>query len=385
MKTLSEFDDIRPFAPEELPEVYDRLLANEQFHKVLDFLYPGVPIEVIGQNMHKCKTGLDFQKAFAYPFLKGLIAKASTGCDMDTSEIDSSKQHTFISNHRDIVLDSAFLSVMQIDKGFPTTCEIAIGDNLLSIPWVRDLARVNKSFIVKRGLTPRELMQASIKMAHYMIFALNEKRENIWIAQREGRAKDSNDLTQKSILKMFALGAEGTLLEKLQQFHIVPLTISYEYDPCDYLKAAEMQAKRDDMNWNKGPMDDAISMQTGIFGYKGSIHYHAAPCIDDYLEALKSKSNISNGDLLDTICLHIDKQIHRNYCLYANNYIALDELEGTTTYADKYTDADKAKFDAYLKQQLAKIEIVNKDEEYLRRRMLEMYANPTRNYLKANA
>ena len=181
---------------------------------------------------------------------------------------------------------------------------------------------------------------------------------------------------------MFALGAEGTLLEKLQQFHIVPLTISYEYDPCDYLKAAEMQAKRDDVNWKKGAMDDAISMQTGIFGYKGSIHYHAAPCIDDYLEALKSKSNISNGDLLDTICLHIDKQIHRNYYLYANNYIALDELEGTTTYADKYTDADKAKFDAYLKQQLAKIEIVNKDEEYLRRRMLEMYANPTRNYLK---
>lgn len=385
MKTPSEFDDIRPFESEELPEVYDRLLASEQFQQVLNYLYPNVPIEAIGQKMHLCKTSLEFQKAFAYPFLKGLIAKASTGCDMDSSAIDNTKQYTFVSNHRDIVLDSAFLSVLLIDNKFETTCEIAIGDNLLSLPWVRDLARLSKSFIVKRELTPRELMLASVKMARYMIFALKEKHENLWIAQREGRAKDSNDLTQKSILKMFALGAEDTLLERLQQFHIVPLAISYEYDPCDYLKAAEMQAKRDDANWKKGSMDDVVSMQTGIMGYKGTIHYHAAPCIDEYLETLKAATDMSNGQLLDAICLHIDKEIHCNYRLYANNYVALDELEGTAAYTDKYTAEDKAKFDAYLEKQLAKIEIPNKDEAYLRERMLEMYANPTRNYLKANA
>lgn len=385
MKTPSEFDDIRPFESEELPEVYDRLLANEQFQQVLNFLYPNVPIEEIAQKMHQCKTSLEFQKVFAYPFLKGLISKASTGCDMDSSAVDNTKQYTFVSNHRDIVLDSAFLSVLLIDNKFETTCEIAIGDNLLSLPWVRDLARLSKSFIVKRGLTPRELMLASVKMARYMIFALKEKHENLWIAQREGRAKDSNDLTQKSILKMFALGAEGTLLERLQLFHIVPLAISYEYDPCDYLKAAEMQAKRDDANWKKGPMDDVVSMQTGIMGYKGAIHYQAAPCIDEYLETLKAATDMSNGQLLDAICLHIDKEIHCNYRLYANNYVALDELEGTAAYTDKYTAEDKAKFDAYLEKQLAKIEIPNKDEVYLRQRMLEMYANPTRNYLKANA
>ena len=385
MKTPSEFDDIRPFESEELPEVYDRLLASEQFQQVLNYLYPNVPIEAIGQKMHQCKTSLEFQKVFAYPFLKGLISKASTGCDMDSSAVDNTKQYTFVSNHRDIVLDSAFLSVLLIDNKFETTCEIAIGDNLLSLPWVRDLARLSKSFIVKRGLTPRELMLASVKMARYMIFALKEKHENLWIAQREGRAKDSNDLTQKSILKMFALGAEGTLLEKLQQFHIVPLAISYEYDPCDYLKAAEMQAKRDDANWKKGPMDDVVSMQTGIMGYKGAIHYQAAPCIDEYLETLKTATEMSNGRLLDAICLYIDKGIHRNYRLYANNYVALDELEGTAVYTDKYTAEDKAKFDAYLEKQLAKIEIPNKDEAYLRERMLEMYANPTHNYLKANA
>jgi nigC len=384
MKTPSEFDDIRPFDSEELPEVYNRLLANEQFRQVLNYLYPNVPIDAISQKMHQCKTILEFQKAFAYTFLQELIDKASTGCDMESSAIDNTRQYTFVSNHRDIVLDSAFLSKLLIDNGFATTCEIAIGDNLLSLPWVRDLARLNKSFIVKRGLAPRELMQASVKMARYMIFALTEKHENLWIAQREGRAKDSNDLTQKSILKMFALGAEGTLLERLQQFHVVPLSISYEYDPCDYLKAAEMQAKRDNANWKKGPMDDVLSMQTGIMGYKGNIHYHAAPCIDEYLETLKTTTDMANGPLLDAICQHIDKEIHRNYRLYANNYVALDELDGTTIYTNKYSDDNKAKFDAYIEKQLAKITLPNKDEAYLRQRLLEMYANPARNYLKAN-
>ena len=385
MKTPSEFDDIRPFDSEELPEVYNRLLANEQFRQVLNYLYPNVPIDAISQKMHQCKTILEFQKAFAYTFLQELIDKASTGCDMESSAIDNTRQYTFVSNHRDIVLDSAFLSKLLIDNGFATTCEIAIGDNLLSLPWVRDLARLNKSFIVKRGLAPRELMQASVKMARYMIFALTEKHENLWIAQREGRAKDSNDLTQKSILKMFALGAEGTLLERLQQFHVVPLSISYEYDPCDYLKAAEMQAKRDNANWKKRPMDDVLSMQTGIMGYKGNIHYHAAPCIDEYLETLKTTTDMANGPLLDAICQHIDKEIHRNYRLYANNYVALDELDGTTIYTNKYSDDNKAKFDAYIEKQLAKITLPNKDEAYLRQRLLEMYANPARNYLKANA
>ena len=385
MKTPSEFDDIRPFDSEELPEVYNRLLANEQFRQVLNYLYPNVPIDAISQKMHQCKTILEFQKAFAYTFLQELIDKASTGCDMESSAIDNTRQYTFVSNHRDIVLDSAFLSKLLIDNGFATTCEIAIGDNLLSLPWVRDLARLNKSFIVKRGLTPRELMQASIKMARYMVFALKEKHENLWIAQREGRAKDSNDLTQKSVLKMFALGAEGTLLERLQQFHIVPLSISYEYDPCDYLKAAEMQAKRDNANWKKGPMDDVLSMQTGIMGYKGNIHYHAAPCIDEYLETLKTTTDMANGPLLAAICQHMDKEIHRNYRLYANNYVALDELDGTTIYTNKYSDDNKAKFDAYIEKQLAKITLPNKDEAYLRQRLLEMYANPARNYLKANA
>ncbi|WP_077196825.1 acyltransferase [Prevotella ihumii] len=384
MKTPSEFDDIRPFEGSELPEVYDRLLANEQFQKVLGFLYPDVPFEVVAQRMRQCKTNMEFQLAFCYTFLNKLLAKASKGCDMDSSSIDNTRCYTFMSNHRDIVLDAALLDKLLIDAKFTTTCEIAIGDNLLSLPWVLDIVRLNKSFIVKRGLLARERMESSIKLSKYMHYAISEKQESLWIAQREGRAKNSDDKTQKAILKMLALGGEGTTLEKLQQLHIVPLTISYEYDPCDYLKAAEFQAKRDNPDWKKGPMDDVMSMQTGIMGYKGHIHYHAAPCLDSYIELLKQRKE-PTSKLLDELCLHIDREIHRNYRLYPVNYIALDELNGTPAHSDKYTPEDKAMFKKYIDGQIAKIELPNKDEEYLRKNILEMYANPTINYLKANA
>ena len=212
MKIPEIFDSIRPFEPEELPAVYDRLLADPGFRSVLAYLYPNVPVEAIGAQMRQCKTNLDFQKTFCYTFLEQLLAKVSKGCDMNVDAIDTSGRYTFVSNHRDIVLDSAFLDKLLIDAGFTTTSEIAIGDNLLSLPWVRDLARVNKSFIVERGLPPRQMLMASKRLSDYMHFAVAEKNENIWIAQREGRAKDSNDRTTPAILKMMAMGGEGTVV-----------------------------------------------------------------------------------------------------------------------------------------------------------------------------
>ena len=298
--------------------MYDRLLANPQFQAVLKFLYPAVPLETIAQQMYACKTNIDFQLAFCYKFLKDILAKQSTGCDMDISEISNQECYTFMSNHRDIVLDSALLDMLLIEKKFTTTCEIAIGDNLLSIPWVQDIVRVNKSFIVKRGLMARERLEFSHTLSEYMHFAIKEKHENLWIAQREGRSKDSNDQTQRSVLKMLTLGGEGSVIDRLKALRIAPLAISYEYDPCDYLKAAEFQAKRDDVNWKKGAMDDVISMRTGIMGYKGKIYYHAACCINDYLDSLE-KVQMNNAELLDTVALHIDKEIYRNYQLYPNN------------------------------------------------------------------
>lgn len=380
MNIPEKFDDIRSYNPEELPQVYSRLIADGQFKAVVGKVFPQVPFEALAAKLMQCKTNLDFQVAFCYPFLKDLLAKASKGCDIDISAIDTNSRYTFVSNHRDIVLDSALLDVMLIDAGFKTTCEIAIGDNLLAAPWIEDLVRVNKSFIVKRSAGIREMLTNSRTMAEYMNLVINEKHDNIWIAQREGRAKDSDDRTQESIIKMMAMGGNGSITERLQQLHIVPVAISYEYDPCDWLKAQEFQLKRDVEGWKKTKADDVLSMQTGIMGYKGRIHYHCAPCIDSFLASIPEDT--PKGELFRIIAEHIDKGIHANYRLYPNNYIAIDMLEGGQRMAEHYTAEDKATFEKYLAAQLAKISIPNKDEAFLTERMLTMYANPALNKLK---
>ena len=377
---IHQFDAIRPFEPSELPEVFDRLLQNEQFLQVLAYLYPGVPKEAIGMKMHQCRTNLDFQKAFCYDFLKNLLAKASLGITADFHNIDIKKRHTFVSNHRDIVLDSALLHVELIDAGSDTTTEIAIGDNLLNLPWVKDIVRLNKSFIVERSLPMRQMLMASKRLSDYMHFVIAEKNDNVWIAQREGRAKNSDDRTQEAILKMMTMGGEGTIAERLKALHIVPLAISYEFDPCDWLKAREMQLRRDVADWKKGPMDDVISMQTGIMGYKGHIHYHCAPCIDQWIDSLPA--DMSKTDFYAAVAQHIDHEIWRGYRLYPSNYVALDLLRGNNDMASHYTEADRTAFEKYLEGQLAKInDLPNADTAFLRERMLEMYANPAINQL----
>lgn len=374
---LKPFDAIRPFEPEELPEVFERLLGNAQFAQVVAYVFKDMPYDMLAQKMRACKTNLDFQVAFCYPFIKGLLQKASLGCDINVDAIDMEKRYTFVSNHRDIVLDSALLDVMLIEAGCKTTCEIAIGDNLLSLPWVKDLVRINKSFIVERSVSLRQMLLSSKRLSDYMHLVIAQKHDNVWIAQREGRAKDSNDRTQESIIKMMVMGGEGSLVERLKGLHIVPLAISYEYDPCDFLKAQEFQLKRDIADWKKGPMDDVVSMQTGIMGYKGHIHYDAAPCIDAWLDTLDP--DMPKADFFKAVATHIDEEVFRRYRLYPSNYVALDELEGTTAHADRYTAEQKAQFDGYIAQQMAKIQLPDKDEAFLRERLLTMYANPARN------
>lgn len=376
-EALKQFDAIRPFEPEELPEVYDRLLADPQFNKVLAYLYPGIPVEAIAARMRQCATNIEFQKVFCYEFIKKLLAKASTGCDIDIQSIDIDSRYTFISNHRDIVLDSALLDVMLFDSHCSTTCEIAIGDNLLALPWVKDLVRINKSFIVERGLPMRQMLMASKRLSEYMHFVMSVKHDNIWIAQREGRAKDSDDRTQEALLKMMTMGGEGCPAERLLSLHIVPLAISYEYDPCDFLKAREFQLKRDVEGWKKSAMDDVVSMQTGIMGYKGMIHYHCAPCIDEWLKSLDP--DMPKTEFYAKVAEHIDNEIFRNYRLYAGNYVAADLLEGGSRFASHYTEAESDAFKRYIDGQIAKIQLPDADVPFLRERLLTMYANPTFN------
>jgi len=382
MNIPAEFDEIRPYAPEELPQVFEELIADPMFKAVIGQVMPNIPFEILAVKLRECKTNLDFQKAFCYQLLKDIVAKCAKGLTFDCSAIkDKSTNYTFISNHRDIVLDSAFLSVVLIENGM-NTVEIAIGDNLLIYPWIKKIVRINKSFIVKRGLGLREQLKSSMLMSNYMHYAIKEKHENIWIAQRQGRAKDSNDRTQDSILKMMVMGGEGDIFDRLKEMNLVPLSLSYEFDPCDYLKAKEAQQKRDDANFKKSQDDDLTNMQIGIYGYKGHIHFQTAACINDELDEIKSR-NLPKTEVFTVIAELIDKYIHQNYRLYPCNYIAMDALNGDSKFADKYTEEDKVQFEGYLAKQMEKIDLPNKDMNFLRHYMLTMYANPAINHLKA--
>ena len=383
---IHEFDEIRPYEKGEMKEALNQLLNDRHFNKMMQGMAPWLP-KALRNGIFRLmfigvKTPLDFQLRFMKHVVRYVLKKYAHGYTFNHDTISNRDNQLFISNHRDIVLDSAILDLMLYEAGFPTTCEIAIGDNLLIYPWIKKIVRINKSFIVKRGLGLREQLKSSMLMSSYMHYAITQKHENIWIAQRQGRAKDSNDRTQDSILKMMVMGGEGDIFDRLKEMNLVPLSLSYEFDPCDYLKAKEAQQKRDDANFKKSEADDLANMQIGIYGYKGHIHFHTAACINDELDEIKSR-NLPKTEVFTVIAELIDKHIHQNYKLYPCNYIAMDALNGEAKFADKYTDEDKAQFEAYLNKQIEKIDLPNKDMDFLRHYMLVMYANPAINHLKA--
>lgn len=389
MTIPEKFDPIRPFNDDEVKQAFNELIEDRQFSKLIKGYLPWLPKIMRGGalkfvfKLSGVRTLLDFQMRFMKPVVEAVIKRSMTDIQFGGRPAPDTKgRYTFVSNHRDIVLDSALLDVLLMNNQYETTVEIAIGDNLLIYPWIEKLVRLNKAFIVRRSLTPREMYKSSQLMSEYIHFAVNEKRENIWIAQREGRAKDSSDHTQASVLKMLAMGVpEGTtLVESLKDLHIVPTTISYEYDPCDYLKAKEFQLKRDNPKYRKSRQDDLENMKTGIMGFKGHVVYECAPCINEWLDDLEG---LASGYFFDEVARRMDKEIHRGYHLFPGNYIALDLLEGTRSHSDHYTSEDEATFDKYIKGQLDKIDIPDKDVEFLRERMLTMYANPVRNKVEA--
>ena len=376
------FDDIRPYHDEELPAVYEELIADPAFQKAVSSIMPGVPFEAIAQKMRSCRTKLEFQKAFCYGLLWNIVKECASGLTIDHSALpDKEKPYTYISNHRDIILDSGFLSILLLDLDM-STVEIAIGDNLLIYPWIKKVVRINKSFIVQRALTMRQMLEASALMSNYMHYTIRDKKQSIWIAQREGRAKDSNDRTQDSVLKMLAMGGEGSVLERLAEMNIAPLSLSYEYDPCDYLKAQEFQLKRDIEGYKKSTQDDLLNMKTGLFGFKGRVHFQVAELINDDL--LKLDASLPKTELFACVSALIDRKIDANYRLYPGNYVACDLLDGTTSFAGNYSAEEKQTFEDYIAGQLDKISIPNKDVEFLREKLLVMYANPVINYLAAS-
>ena len=378
MEYPKEFDDIRPFFDSEVHDKMKDLIKEPGFEHAVRYVLRDINYEQLCQELLTIDKKKDFQLFIMKVFLEGLTKKTTKGVTGENfGVLDKSKSYTFMSNHRDIVLDASLLNLLLILNGFDTS-EIAIGNNLL----IYDLVRLKKSFIVKRDVGMRQMLDAARQLSGYIHFIITQKHESVWIAQREGRSKDSDDRTQESLIKMLGISGEGDLINNLKEINIVPVSISYEYDPCDYLKAHEFLLKRDNPDFKKSQRDDLHSMEIGLLGFKGRVHFQISPCINDELDKLSAIDEKS--ELLANILKVIDKAIHTNYKIYPGNYIAYDILDGQKRFADRYTNKDQTTFANYLNSQLAKIpDVTSKDKDFLKERILSMYANPLKNQLIA--
>ena len=374
------FDEIRPLNNNEVKDAIEKLLASDDFERALRYIMPDLNWTEFSALMRSFKTKEDFKSVMAYNAVMTVAKKTTFSLTISGKSRLPKEPCTFISNHRDIVLDAAFLNVMLYDVGHGMT-QVAIGDNLMIRPWIETLVRLNNSFIVKRGVSVRQMLEVSQTLSAYMHHTIKETKESVWIAQREGRSKDSDDRTQGSVLKMLNMGGTKDFLTNMMELNIVPVAISYEYDPCDFLKAQEFQLKRDIEGYKKTTADDLLNMQTGLFGYKGRVHFQTGACMND--ELAKMDRSLPKPELFARMSALIDKRIHASYRMYPNNYVAHDLLEGKEDFSDHYTAEDKQRFTAYIEQQLERISIPNKDVDFLRGKMLLMYANPLKNYLAA--
>lgn len=377
------FEDIRPLNQDEVQAAIEELLASEEFRHALRYVKPDLDWDQLSAAMRACKTKEQFKSTLAYDAVMTVAKKTTFSLTISgRSRLPEGKPAcTFISNHRDIVLDASFLNVMLYDVGYGMT-QVAIGDNLLIRPWIKTFVRLNNSFIVKRGVSVRQMLEVSGTLSAYINHTIKDTKESIWIAQREGRAKDSNDRTQPSVLKMLCMAGGKDIIGNLKSLNIVPVAISYEFDPCDYLKAQEFQLKRDNPEYHKTQRDDLLNMETGILNNKGRVHFTISQLINDQLDQLDP--NIDRNELFAAVASIIDKEIYRHYRFYPNNYVAYDLLSGTRRFSDHYGLKDKKAFEEYLQKQLDKIVIPNKDENFLRKIILEMYANPLKNFLALN-
>lgn len=361
----------------------ERLVKEPGFLHAVKYAMPADDVPALVEELLKINNKYDFQHHVMFPFLEMLAKTTTSGITLGgIKHFNPSQNYTFITNHRDIVLDASFLNLAFLRKNLPTS-EVAIGDNLLIFDWISDLVRLNKSFIVKRNTGLREGLLAAKKLSAYIHYCLLEKHESVWIAQREGRAKDSSDHTQESLIKMLALGGEGTFMEKLKEINLMPVAISYEYDPNDYLKVREFLLRRRDPDFKKSQRDDLFSMETGLLQFKGKVHFQLTPRINSKLDQI--------GNFKDTntaakyVAKIIDQAIHRSYMVYTINYVSFDLLHDTDRFEAYYTPERKQEVLDYFNAQLDKVDlkdITHEEREYMMTLMLTMYANPLKNKLR---
>lgn len=381
----SEFSDIAPYDDHQYQEKLSHLVKEPGFEHAVRYVMPDVDYPEFVKQLLKVSTQHQFQTDVMGPFLEMLVSRTTAGLSIDGLEnLDPAKNYTFITNHRDIVLDASLLNLCFIRRGLPIT-QVAIGNNLLIYDWISDLVKLNRSFIVKRDVRKIETLEAAKHLSAYIHYLIRESHESVWIAQREGRAKDSNDLTQESLIKMCSLAGDGDTKSNLLEINLMPASISYEFDPNDYLKAREFLLRRRDPDFKKTKRDDLFSMETGLLKYKGRVKIRIGRPVNEELQAFPGSDR---ADVARETCRLIDRGIHCGYEIYPCNYIAFDEINDIHRFADLYTDDDVDRFNDYLNRQLDKVEaddVTAEERRYMRRMMLTMYANPLVNQLAAKA
>jgi len=379
----AEFSDIAPYNDKMFREKMRELVAEPGFEHAVRYVMPDVDYPAFVGELLKIETQSDFQRRVMGNFLEELAKKTTDGIEIDGIENCSpSKNYTFITNHRDIVLDASFLNLCFIRAGMPIT-QVAIGNNLLIFDWIADLVKLNRSFIVKRDVKRVEALDAARQLSAYIHYTITRLHESVWIAQREGRAKDSNDMTQESLVKMLSLAGDGSVKDNLLGVNLCPVSISYEFDPNDYLKAREFLLRRRDPDFKKTQRDDLFSMETGILRNKGRVMFRVGKCINDRLVDFSSDDRL---EVIREACHLIDHAIHCGYEIFPCNYIAYDELSAKDDFASRYCAADMERFDNYINAQLDKVDVpdvTTEERDFMRRMMLTMYANPLKNKLSA--
>ncbi len=373
----NEFDPIRPYHQNEIPAAFNRIASNPHFQQLLNYIFPPEKHEEIINGLKNYSTTENFQKEVMKPVIRSIVQKTATSLTFSGIEnLAHDKANIFIANHRDILLDSAILNLILIENNF-NTCEITWGDNLIISTFVEDIGKSNKMITVFRHGSPKEMLKNSQILSKYIRRSVTRNNQSVWIAQRKGRSKNGTDTTDMSVLKMLILTRQNGIIESLKDLNITPVTISYEWEPCDSLKVRELYIS-EQHEYIKDKNEDMDSILGGVVSEKGRIHLHIGKPINDELDGLDA--DLSINKFMQKIAGLIDHHIHAGYKLWPSNYLACDLLTGTTQFAKKYDDKTREK----LNQRLEKtINMIDGDPLKITDLFLRLYANPVFNQLKA--
>lgn len=373
---MKRFDAIRPYSDTEINDGILKVLDHPMMKALMNFCFPGVEDEIWKGQLKKTHSIRDFQCNFIYYGVKQVLEKSSDGLTTSGFEkLDKNTPYLYISNHRDIVLDTTFLNASLFENGKLMTSS-AIGDNLVKRPFLKIVAKLNRNFLVQRGLTPRELLVSSKLLAEYIAHLLLHENRSVWIAQREGRTKDGNDATNPGVLKMIGMGSdEANLMDYFKKIKVVPVSISYEYDPTDALKMPQLMAESNNEVYIKEKNEDIMTLLSGIVGQKKRIHIHIGDVLEKEIDDIKDNFDTSNKQI-QALAQVIDDSILSSYRLWPTNYIAYDILYNTTTYQELYTENEKSLFERRMEMR------IDHNNPVAKQGFLDMYANPVVNKLK---